>query len=173
MTIEVYGQILGIIATAIIAVSFQCNKRIILLIIQAIGVLLLSISYFMLGAWSGGALNAVCCVRDIFFLFQAPNSTANRITTAISIVVMGIMGALSWQSYISLLIISALILNSFFISLGKPQVLRYSCFLTCVMVLIYNIVVFSIGGILNELVVLTSSAIGTMRYLKGKKKATE
>ena len=51
---------------------------------------------------------------------------------------------------------------------GKPQILRYSLLVTCVMVLIYNVNVFTIGGILNEIVSFVSAAVGIIIYLVKK-----
>ena len=79
---------------------------------------------------------------------------------------MGILGAMSWQGPISLLIIVALAANTVFLSLGKPQVLRYSILVTSLMVLIYNIYVLSIGGILNESIAILSAFIGIIRFRK-------
>ena len=73
------------------------------------------------------------------------------------------LGAISWQGVISLLVIVALALNTFFISLGNPQILRYSILFTSTLVIIYNIYMLVIGSILNEAIAIVSSAIGIIR----------
>ena len=80
------------------------------------------------------------------------------------------LGALSWQGPISLLVIIALALNTMVMSLGKPQLLRQSVLLTSSMILVYNIFVFSLGGIVNESVAIVSSAIGIVRFVANKKR---
>jgi hypothetical protein len=81
---------------------------------------------------------------------------------------MIILGAISWQGYVSLLIIVALALNTVFMSVGDPQLLRKSVVFTSSLVLIYNCFVFSLGGIANEGVSIVSSIIGIIRFYKGK-----
>ena len=83
-------------------------------------------------------------------------------------IIMGVVGILSWQGIMSLLIIIALIANTFFVCLGNPQRLRYSILVTSTMVLIYNIFFFAIGGILYEGLAIISSAIGILRFRKEK-----
>ena len=79
----------------------------------------------------------------------------------------------SWQGPISLLVIIALAINTIVMSLGKPQRLRESVLLTSSMVLVYNIFVFSLGGIVNESVAIVSSVIGIVRFVAKKKRDRE
>jgi len=163
---EILGQTLGIIATLITALSYQANTKKKLLFIQSVATLCTCISYLLLGATSGFALNIVCLIRNVCFYFQKEGKTPIYISTSIFVVMMGILGAMSWQGPISLLIIVALAANTFFLSLGKPQMLRYSILVTSLMVLIYNIYVLAIGGILNESIAILSAFIGIIRFRK-------
>ena len=163
---EILGQTLGIIATLITALSYQANTKRKLLFIQSVATLCTCISYLLLGATSGFALNIVCLIRNLCFYFQKEGKTPIYISTSIFVVMMGILGAMSWQGPISLLIIVALAANTFFLSLGKPQMLRYSILVTSLMVLIYNIYVLTIGGILNESIAILSAFIGIIRFRK-------
>ena len=163
---EILGQTLGIIATLITALSYQANTKKKLLFIQSVATLCTCISYLLLGATSGFALNIVCLIRNVCFYFQKEGKTPIYISTSIFVVMMGILGAMSWQGPISLLIIVALAANTFFLSLGKPQMLRYSILVTSLMVLIYNIYALAIGGILNESIAILSAFIGIIRFRK-------
>ena len=72
----------------------------------------------------------------------------------------------------TLLIIFALAANTIFMSFGNPQLLRKSILLTSTCVLIYNVFVFSIGGIANEGISIISSVIGIIRFRKEKNNNT-
>ena len=165
----IIGQILGIIATIITFISYQANTKRSLLIIQSIATICTCLSYFFLGASSGFALNIVCLARNIAFYFQNERSKFNYVSATLFSIAMVVLGALSWQGWVSLLIIIALAANTMFMSVGKPQLLRKSVLVTSSMVLLYNVFVFSIGGITNEGVSIVSSAVGTIRYRKNKK----
>lgn len=165
---EIIGQVLGIFATVITFLSYQMNTKRSLLAVQTAATLCTCLAYLFLGATSGFALNIVCVTRNVVFYFTKKGTRLNYISTALLAAAMIILGALSWQGYVSLLIIVALALNTVFMSLGDPQVLRKSVVFTSTLVLIYNCFVFSIGGIANEGVSIVSSVIGIIRFYKGK-----
>ena len=165
---EILGQIIGILATVITALSYQMNTKKSLLLTQSLATALTCISYLFLGASAGFALNIVCLVRNGCFYYLKEGQTPIYISTVILAAAMVVLGAFSWQGPISLLMIIALAVNTVFLSLGKPQILRYSILLTSSMILIYNIYVFTIGGILNESIAIGSSLIGILRFRKGK-----
>ena len=165
---EILGQIIGILATAITALSYQMNTKKSLLLTQSLATALTCISYLFLGASAGFALNIVCLVRNGCFYYLKEGQTPIYISTAILATAMVVLGVFSWQGPISLLMIIALAVNTVFLSLGKPQILRYSILLTSSMILIYNIYVFTIGGMLNESIAIGSSLIGILRFRNGK-----
>lgn len=166
MVETIIGQILGIFATILTFLSYQSNSKQKLLIIQTSATMSTCISYFFLNAMSGFWLNIVCLCRNILYYFEKQNSKFNLVSGIIFAIIMAILGALSWQGYISILIIIALMLNTIILSLGKPQLLRQSILLTSSLVIIYNVYVFSIGGILNESLAIISSIIGIIRFNK-------
>lgn len=163
---QIIGQILGLIATVITVVSYQANDKKKLLIIQSVATLSTCLGYLFLAAWSGFALNIVCLVRNgvFFFLNKNQKGTVYRAVAILLAVCMVALGALSWQGWVSLLIIVALVLNTLFMAFGTPQNLRQSVCFTSALVLAYNIFVFSIGGILNEGLAIVSSFIGILRF---------
>lgn len=169
MTNEIIGQILGIVAPIITFVSYQVNSKKKLLVLQTVATLSTCLSYMFLDASSGFALNIVCIIRNIAFFFQDSKSKTNMISACILAAVMGGLGFLSWEGPISLLVIFALAANTIFMSFGNPQLLRKSVICTSAMILIYNIFVFSLGGIFNESVAIVASIIGIVRFVKQKK----
>jgi hypothetical protein len=167
----IIGQILGILATIIGICSFQVNKKKLLLLIQSVATTCTCLSYLFLGATSGFALNIVCLLRNGVFFFRNKGSKLDFVLTGAFMVLMGYIGALSWQGPISLFVIVALIANTFFMCLGSAQSLRYSILVTSTMVLIYNIKFIAVGGIFYESFAIVSSVIGILRFRKDKKEA--
>ena len=169
MTNELIGQIFGIVAPIITFVSYQVNSKKKLLILQTAATLSTCLSYMFLGASSGFALNIVCIIRNVAFFFQNSKSKMNMISAIILAAVMGGLGFLSWEGPISLLVIIALAANTIFMSFGNAQLLRQSVICTSSMILIYNIFVFSIGGIINESVAIVASVIGIITFVNRKR----
>lgn len=166
---EIIGQALGIIATIITFASYQMNTKKTLLIAATLATLSTCLSYFFLDASSGFVLNIVCLIRNVMFYFQDEKSMFNRISAYVLAAVMIVLGAFSWQGPVSLLIIIALAVNTVCMSYGNPQLLRKSILFTSTSVLLYNVFVFSIGGIANEAVSIVSSVIGIIRFRKDRK----
>ena len=165
---EITGQVLGIIATIITFISYQANTKKWVLIIQTSATAFTCFSYFFLGASSGLILNVVCILRNIIFFFQKEKTVSSYIWSGIFTGAMIVLGILSWQAWFSLFLIVALAANTVFLSLGNPQLLRKSILATSSLVIIYNLFVFSIGGLANEALAIISSIIGIIRFRKTK-----
>ena len=61
-----------------------------------------------------------------------------------------------------------LAINTVFMALGVPQWLRKSILLTSMLILIYNILEFSVGGMINEVLAISSVVVGIVRFRKEK-----
>ena len=170
---QIIGQALGIIATIITFISYQVNTKRSLLIIQTTATLCTCLSFLFLGASTGFALNIVCIVRNVAFYFQKDKSTVHTVTAAVLSAAMIALGILSWQGPVSLLIMVALAANTLFMATGNPQLLRKSVIGTSGLILVYNAIVFSIGGMANEGISIVSSIIGIIRFRKEAASATE
>lgn len=162
----IIGQALGIAATLVTFASYQFNTKRVLLIIQTVATLCTCLSFLFLGATTGFALNIVCLVRNVIFYFQSERPKLQHISAVLLAIVMVVLGALSWQGWISLLMIVALAANTIFMSLRNLQLFRKSILLTSSMILLYDVFIFSIGGILNEALSIISSTVGLVRYRK-------
>ena len=160
----IIGQILDIIATILTFISYQVNTKKNLLIIQSTATAFTCASFLFLNAYTGFALNIVCLLRNLVFYFQNEKSKFHIPTVILLTALMIGVGTLSWQGYVSLIPILALAANTVFMSFGKPQMLRESVLVTSSMMIAYNILVFSIGGVANESISIVSSVIGLVRF---------
>ena len=160
----IMGQAFGVLSTLLFFISYQIFDKKKLLIVQTFAAVSICVSFAFLGAISGFLLNIVCILRNIAYYFQKFGTKINYITTALVVLAMAVSCVLSWQGPVSLLITLALMINSVCLSFGNPQLLRKSILFTSTLCIIYNIFVFSIGGIANETISIISSVIGIMRY---------
>lgn len=161
------GQVLGILATVITVISYQMNTKRSLLLVQTSATACTCLAYLFLDAASGFALNIVCIMRNVVFYCQKERKLVNIPAVLLALAMVGV-GLLSWQGPVSLLIMVALAANTLFMSVGDPQLLRKSVLVTSTMILLYNILVFSLGGIANEGLSVISSAVGIVRFRREK-----
>ena len=164
---EIIGQIIGVIAPILTVVSYQMNTKKTVLLALSGATIATAISYMLLGATSGFVLNLVCLLRNLICFFTKEKTAGSYVVAAIFAVAMCVIGAFSWQGPHSLLIIAGLAINTVFVALGVPQWLRMSILLTSTMVLIYNLIEFTVGGIANEALAIGSSVVGIIRFRKG------
>ena len=166
MVNEIIGQVISLIAVVIFAISYQVKENRLLIIFQTAGTACFCISYLLFGEMVGFATNIVCIVRNFIIILIPPKTRLSHIMTAILVVVMGVVGMLSWSGPISLLIIIPLMINTVFLSLDNPQLLRKSVVLTSFCLMLYNMTIPSSGGIISEAMSVTSSIVGIIRYRK-------
>ena len=162
------GQIMGWLAALITFLSYQCKEHKKLIVVQTLSTLSICISYLLLGAWSGMLLNVVCIIRNFIIYRKDIKIFSYAFWPYVLAALMGIMGALSWQGPMSLLVIVALAANTLFLYFPNVQNLRKSIVITSTMVLIYNAYFSVWGGVFNEAIAISSSIIGIYRYRKKK-----
>ncbi len=168
---DLAGQLFGWCSTLLTFCSYQCREHKKLLIVQTLSSISICLSYYFLNAWSGMALNLVCILRNIIIYKKDCKIFSHSFWPVVIAAVMGLVGAMSWQGPISLLVVVALMVNSVFLYFPNVQNLRKSILVTSVMVVIYNACFSVWGGVVNELIAIGSALIGLYRYRKSKQKS--
>jgi hypothetical protein len=157
------GQILGVIAVILGFVSFQMKTAKQVVFMQCAVAAVFCAHYLFLGAISGGILNAVCFVRNVAYSFRDKKFLSGVWVTVFFVVLMTCLGIGSWQGWPSLFVIVGLVLNTVAMRFKDPQNIRRSILVTSPLVIIYDLIVRSYGGIVYESVVIVSSIIGLIR----------
>ena len=171
----VMGQVLGVLATLLFFISYQIFDKKKLLIVQTFAAVSICVSFAFLGAISGFLLNIVCILRNIAYYFQKSGTKINYITTALVLLAMAVSCVFSWrvQGPVSVLMTVSLMINSVFLSFGKPQLLRKSVLVSSPLAIVYNILFWSFGGVMTESLIMSAAVIGIVRYNRAKKKEKE
>ncbi len=169
--VYIIGQALGIVAIALGFLSYQMKTRESLVFAQFATAICFVLHYLMIGAYSGMALNIISVIRNFTYYQLGKKGSVAKVWAIIFSVVMGIMGILSWQNIYSIFVVLGLIINSYCMSFSNPQSIRKSILVTSPLVLIYDILVLSIGGAVYESIAIISAVIGIVRTHKAKKAA--
>lgn len=162
--IYIIGQSLSVIGVIIGFISFQMKTDKQVLTLQTVVTILFTAHYILLGAFDAAVLNAVGIIRNFVYHNKDKKFYSPKVYPALFAVIMVILGALSWENWSSILVITGLAINTIFLACDNPQNLRKSILVSSPMVLVYNILKFSIGGMIYESVVIVSSIIGIIRY---------
>lgn len=164
---EVLGQILGLISFGIAFAVYQMKDRKSLIITQTLLVIVVSIHYFCLKAYPAMAMNLFCIVRNLIY-YRKDIFKCKYIPVIVSVAIM-IVGIFTSSDMWSILVIVGLTVNTYCLSFANIQNFRFSILFTSSIILIYDIIVYSLGGILMECISITSAMIGIFRSRKKQK----
>lgn len=160
---EIIIQLLGALGILASVISFQCKKHKSILFFRTANESLFAIQYFLLGAYTGMAMNLVGCLRNQIFSKQVEG---NR-NTVKSVTFFGtlflIFGLVTWQGPKSLLIICAKVLSTIAYGNKNTTFVRTAVLITSTSWLIYNYCVSSVAGVVCEALTLISIIAGIVR----------
>ena len=163
------GQILGIIAIILGFISYQVKTQKQLLFMQTSVAAVFGVHYLLIGAYSGMAMNAVGIVRNLVYNGRNQKGSSSRLVPIVFVLIQCVMCALTWEAWYSVFVLFGLTINTYCLSFKNPQNVRKSIFVTSPLVLTYDVLAGSIGGMIYESVSIISAFIGVLRHRKQSK----
>ena len=166
---DVLVQSIGFVGIGLNIWAVQFNKHWQIVLLKTLGSLMFTIQYFFLKAYTGMAMDAIGIVRNLLFIFTVKNekSTIPWIILFSSLTL--VLGVISFEGIISLLAIVAKLLSCISYGIKSPRVIRMLNLPSSMCWLIYNALHFSLAGLMNEILVITSIIIAEFRlYYKQK-----
>ncbi|MGM9551045.1 MAG: YgjV family protein [Clostridia bacterium] len=157
------AQGLGIVAMICSVMSFQLDTKKKIIIMQIVTSIIFATHYFMIGAITAAVVNMIAILRNgVFYKKNTP------FTVTLFCIIMAGSALLSWQGPISLLMCVGMIFNTLAVAAKMPVDTRKRILISSPFVLIYNIFVFSIGGIINESAVIIITTVTLIKELRKK-----
>ena len=170
---ELAAQVIGIFGMASNIISYQFKKRKGVLLCLLTGGVLFAVNMFMLGAIMGGILNLLSVLRAILFMNPDKPILPKKILTTLFIITFAASYALTFtllgkeatpsNLVLELLPVIGSIAMTVSFSMNTSGAIRIAGFISSPCWLIYNCFVFSIGGILCEVISLISIITAVIR----------
>lgn len=160
---EILIQGIGFLGIAASIISFQCKNHKGIIAFRTLNEFLFAIQYFLLGAYTGMAMNIIGCIRNIIFAEMVKAKKKTTVMCFIFSVVFLLFTALTWSGLKSILIGFAKVVSTFAYGNKNTTVIRWLILLTCCCWLIYNISVNSLAGALCEAFTICSIIVGIIR----------
>ena len=163
-------QAIGIIAMILSVTSFQMNTKKKIIIMQLMTGVVFAVHYFMLperAGIAGGVVNVLAIIRNLVLV----KTNNNRFSVVFFCVVMGLSAIISRPEPISILMAIAMVFNTLAIAAKTPVGTRKSILISSPFAFVYNVVIFSIGGMINEFMVEVIT--GITLFMDYRKKAKE
>lgn len=156
-------QGIGFAAVAISLCIFQTNKRMNMLKLGTASGLLYAAHFYLLGAFTGSAMNLIGSARSYaYFKIEPSPKTQIVLYGFIALIVLATM--MTWAGPISLLPMFGLISGSIAFWQSNPTLIRRLALIASPLWFIYNYKVGSYPGMFIETVMLTSNLVGQYRF---------
>ncbi len=162
---ELWGQIASIVATVAIILSFQCKSNRKLAFVYGTGTVFFATSYFLLGQPSAALYNIISA---IFSIMCQKDKLRTKFNFGIIVVLFLIATYFTYENWWSIVLMSAVMATAYTMMFTGGKVLRNIRFFFISPVWLINntIICFSIGGLVCEIITMTSIIVSFIRYRK-------
>lgn len=158
--IFIIAQIIGFAAFLISIVAYHRDKKEKILGCMVLSNILNLIHYFLLNAYSGCITKVVGICRDAFIILKGKNKLlSSNIFLVIFVLIYIIAGVYTYNNIWSILPLIAAIIYIIPIWNGNEITVKKTAFICYFLWLIYNIFVFSIAGIVSNIISIISTFI--------------
>ncbi len=147
------GQILGFIYALFLILSNFGEKRTKILVLQTISFLFKAMHYLLLGGLSGFVTSIISSIRNIVFC-----KYKSKILTIIFIIIYIIVTIFTYNKIYSIIPAFATVFYTIIINKGT-YCIKLGIFITAFSWLVYNICIFSISGIIIQIVIIIVNII--------------
>ncbi len=170
-TLGTIAQVFGFLALAANISSFHFKQYRQIVGFQMLSSVLFTIHFILLyssgqsDAITAGVLNALSLFRNGLLLLTEKKRTGKETALiagffSMAVVVIGLM---TWNSWVSILFIIAMVLVTVSMSVRKPNLLRLLTLTAAPFALAYDLLIGSLGGSVNEAISFLSALIAFLR----------
>lgn len=160
---ELAAKCVGYAAILVSVIIYQQKTRSGLLICKAVTDVLWIAHYLLIGAYTGAAVTCVALVREVVFYGSDRRSKKGRIVLLCFLGVSIVCSILTWGSVFSLFAMLGSLLSIVSFWIGEPRVSRIMAFPISACMLTYGVSNGSAAVLINEILVMLSSAWGILR----------
>ncbi len=163
------ANIIALAAAVITFISYQVNSARRLLVILCISAAVSGLSFAVLGAWTGVAMNGVVLVRNIVYYSKDRLGRAGRLFPILFALAALVFGICTWDAWFCAFSVAGLIIDCLALSSPSAQFIRGSILITAPMFFVYDLLTMNYIECVKEVVSLVSVVIGIVRFRRGEK----
>lgn len=157
-------QALGVLGLCFGVLSFQSNKSKNIVKLKLLNDFIFSIQYILLDAITGAVMNIISCFRNLIYINCDKKNKNTYSWMVLFSVIMLVMGVITWDSPFSLLAIAGKIISTVSYGLKDAKKVRLLTLPSSIGWLIYDSYYHSVGGVMNQLLIILSILISIIRY---------
>ena len=170
--INLIGQAVGFVAIAVAFLSFQIKSKNGILAVQALANFIWAVHFYMIGALAGCILNLAATGRNLIFAKRDSHKWLRGVwlPTVISVIIAA-LSISTRETWFDVILLPSTLLSTYTYCLGSERIIRNSTVFVSLTWLVFNIVSFSVSGVVAEIFNLTSLTIAIIRFRKRGNKA--
>jgi hypothetical protein len=157
-------DLLGALGILSAVLAFQCKKHGRVLTYRTANEIFFGVQFFLLGAYTGVAMNVVGSIRNTIFTLQVKKGRSTRWSAALFCLAFLVFGLLTWEGPKSILVIAAKIISTLAFGNKNLLVVRLLILVTSSSWLIYDLFSGSYAGVVCEILTLLSILIALYRF---------
>ncbi len=157
------AQLVGVVALVISLTVFQTNNRRKMLDVGTVGAIFWTLHFFLLGADTGAAMNAVGVVRNFSLARVKPRRENLWILVAITGIAI-VATVLTWQGPSGLLALAACVINGLVFWTRNTTIIRRLYLIVPPLWFIYDFISHSYPGMTIECLLVVSNLVGQLRF---------
>ena len=162
---ELVIQAIGFVGVAFFIASYQIQSNKALFLCEMIGCIIFCVQFFILGAYTGAISLIINIIRNLLLVKRADWKWVDRKSTMLVILaLLTAMTIYTWDGVISLLQFIMVAVTTIGYWSNNAQKIRLSQFIGSPCVLLYDILIRSWGGVLNETITLLSIIVSVIRF---------
>lgn len=125
------------------------------------------IHYFLLGAYSGCITKLLAIFRDYFIILKEKHSKLSNILYLFIFIMLYVVASIfTYNGILSILPLLAALIYIIFIWNGNEIIIKKVAFFCYFLWLVYNIFVFSIAGIVSNIIAIISTFVAIINIKK-------
>lgn len=161
---DILAEIIGGIAVLASVLIYQQKTEKGLLLSKGLTDTLWITHYIIIGGYTGAAISGLGVIRGVVLSFQARRGIKSKHILLVFLLVSLLSAAITWQSVFSIFpaIASCLAVIGYWI--GNPKILRLMSFPISACMMTYGGYNGSATVVINEVLAVTSSLIGILKY---------
>lgn len=158
-------QAIGFIGVAFFIASYQMRANRSLFLFQLIGCVLFTIQFLLLGAYTGALSLLINVLRNLLLLkINDWKWVRSRITLSVILAMLTAVTIYTWAGWMSILPLLSVGITSIGYWTNNAQKIRLSQMFGSPCTLVYDALIHSWGGVLNESIALISILISICRF---------
>ena len=171
LTNEIFIQALGFVGLVVTITSIQNKEYNKMIFFKILSASIFGFQYLLLGGYTGMATNLVSCATNGVYTYRINKNKSTLPFQIAFCILFIIIGILTWEGPASILVIVAKVLTTVTYGIKDTKYMRRVNLISYPLWLVYDILCFSIGGIINDILLIVSTVVAVVRFDIPKRKA--